>query len=237
MLIKVNKNNDKYEVSTLNTDNIELQTKTATVNGDVEPDEGYYGLSKVVVNVSQPVLPPSCYILSSYEQVPLFVNCPEEPVFLDENDFTFSASFLNPKRLTNMYYMSSIDALISYEFMSGGQFSPVKIGESYYNAYQESDGELEELTIDATTPTVKLNGTDIEPGTHTIETTDEIIVSPFASGKTWIKKINYGANEISSGTTFTIPELSSGDSTSYIIFNYNSTNHTFAYSIYTFAAN
>ena len=33
-----------------------LQQKTAIINGDVEPDDGYYGLSKVVVSVPSPPL-------------------------------------------------------------------------------------------------------------------------------------------------------------------------------------
>lgn len=99
MLIKVNKtqNDNKYEVETLDSENIELQTKTATENGDVEPDEGYYGLSKVSVNVPATSTP----ILGT-TTVPCFKYSDQVVIAYDENNNFISEKndVLNAKAIT-----------------------------------------------------------------------------------------------------------------------------------------
>lgn len=149
-----------------------LQAKTATVNGDVEPDAGYYGLSKVTVNVSGSA--PN--LQSKTKSYTPTETAQSETVGYDAGYDGLSSVDISVGAISSTYVGSAIDRRDSTNLSASGAAVTAPAG--YYAANATKTVQSGSATAAAT---ISATGASVSTGTNTLTLSKTVSNTPQVS--------------------------------------------------------
>lgn len=194
-----------YLIGTQTIKGAALQAKTATVNGDVEPDAGYYGLSKVTVNVSGST--PN--LQSKSKSYTPTESAQSETVTADAGYDGLSSVDVSVGAISSSYVGSGIAQRSSSDLSASGATVTAPAG-YYANAATKS------VSSGSATPaaTISATGASVSTGTNTltlsktVSNTPQVSAGYVSSGTAGNSSVSLTASVTTKGATTYHPSTS-----------------------------